>query len=353
MTEVTLRPSTPAPADGSAPPSTRQTGAASPADRPREGVETAYEDVVARLPFPPPSLARLLGPRTATQEKLDAFMNSAEGPYRAEGRSVRVPTQFRMRGGFNDPGVVVRGEPAWELPARRARAADRDAIAAGSGLTASNALVRIGRGSPADVTRITQALIDANKLEPGSPESLPRRIHDLQWRYGVGLDCAGYVRGALLAVYGGPASRLGLASPDLENFSRLASKAAFRAVPPDRALPGDVMVLRGSGREPGHNLIVYSHELVDTAVRVRLLATWPDARPFFRTSVRIHVLEVDASFGAGTHGSASGGVRRDTLLFDEASGQWCTCRSTTPPTAVVCVVPYDESSLAGIFRVKG
>jgi hypothetical protein len=308
------------------------------------------DDVLERIPFPSMSLIRLVATRTPTQEKLDAFMSRAEGPYQAEGQSARVPSQFRMNRGFNDPNVIIRGEDPSARPARQARAAERDAIAAKAGLALACARASIGRGTPEDVRRVTQALIDANRLEAGSANDLALRIHNLQWRYGIGIDCAGYVHGALIALFGGPPSRLGLATPDMENFTRLPTNANFRPVTADRAVPGDVMVLRGSGIEPGHNVIVYSH---DAACRARPLASWPDARHYLASSGRIHVLEVDSSFGAGTRGNPSGGVRRDTLLYDESSGQWCTCRATAPPTAIACDVPYDEAALTGLFRFKG
>jgi hypothetical protein len=343
MTEVTLRSPTPAADTGPAPPIACE----------RDTAEATYDDVLARLPFPSTSLTHLLAARSPTQEKLDGFMSRTEGPYQVEGQQVRVPSQFRMNRGFNDPNVIVRGEEPSARSSRQTRAAERDGVAAKAGLASSCARASIGRGTPEDVTRVTQALIDANKLEAGSPETLVQRVHNLQWRYGIGLDCAGYVYAALLALHGGPASRLGLSSPDMENFTRLGSNAHFQHVTPERAAAGDVMVLRGGGAEPGHNLIVYSHELLDTGCRARVLATWPEARHFLASSGRIHVLEVDSSFGAGTRGNPSGGVRRDTLLLDEASGQWCTCRATAPPMAIVCEVPYGESSLAGLYRVKG
>jgi len=329
---------------------TSRTGPVSPNTTGQDAAGATRDDLLERLPFPSMSLVRLLAVRTPTQEKLDAFMGRAEGPYQAEGQSLRVPSQFRMNRGFNDPNVIVRGEEPSARPARQARAAERDAIAGKAGLALACIRASLGRGTPEDVTRVTQALIDANKLEAGTPDDLALRIHRLQWRYGIGIDCAGYVYGALLALHGGPASRLGLKTPDMENFTGLPSNPHFRSVAADRAAAGDVMVLRGNGVEPGHNVVVYSHELVDAAYKARVIATWPDARRFLANAGRLHILEVDSSFGAGVRGDPSGGVRRDTLLYDESSGQWCTCRATAPPTAVVCDVPYDEAALTGLFR---
>jgi hypothetical protein len=315
MTEITFRSAStplgnPSAGASSGPPPPAAAGATGSL---REQAENAYADALARLPFPATNLNHILAPRSTAQDRLDGFMNGAEGPYSAEGQTVRAPAQFRMRGGYNEPSARLPDEPPADRAARQARATERDDIAAKAGLASANALARIGRGSPDDVRKITQALIDANKLLYGLPETLPQRIHDLQWRYGVGLDCAGYVYGALLAVHGGPAARLGLASVDMENFTGLPHNPRFRGVTPDRALAGDVIVLRGGGGEPGHNLIVYSHELLDPVDARRIAATWALAGPLLACKGPIHVIEVDSSFGAGRLGNPSGGVRRDTM----------------------------------------
>ena len=214
-------------------------------------------------------------------------------------------------------------------------------------------LLRVGRGSPEALVKLTQALIDGGQLPPGSAQPIADQIHDLQWRFGIGLDCAGYVYRAVVAVSGSP-EKLGLKAPESENFTGLPQNPRFtRLAEPTSARPGDVIVLGGNGTlaDPGHNLVVRSHAtLADSSTS--MLSRWPAAAAFAKDRVDIHVFEVDSSFGADSTGRVDGRVRRDVLLYDSTSKQWCACMDTTPPEVSIGGTPYLEKTLTGFFRAK-
>jgi hypothetical protein len=251
-------------------------------------------------------------PPTAMQVALDAFMESAASPYRAEGRTVQVAAFFRMNGGMH--AVAPADEST------------RDAILARAGLAEEGAMVKVGRGTLSEVQRAAQALIDAGKLEAGTPETLCDRVRGMMWRYGVGIDCAGYAQRAFLDSRHADSKAFGLRRADYEDLQSLDTNRAFKRVDVEGARPGDLFILGPSGnppRGPGHCLVVYSNKIADTQTKELLLARCgTQASGFIQGSQRLHVYQVDSSWGAGPDGASYGGVRRETWLYDEVSRTW-------------------------------
>jgi len=302
--------------------------------------DATYDAAVERLPDPSIALPTLLARLDPVASKLDQVQATMKGPYVVGGQSFESGAQFRMAGGVN--GV----DPASDVGRLLAT------VAAKAGLTSALRSLQEGRGEPRALVALTQALIDAGQLGSNADRPVADRIHDLQWRFGIGIDCAGYVHRALAAVHG-DVSKLGLKSPAFENFTGLPANPCFAKKAPADARAGDVVVLAGSGRpgDPGHNLIVRSRSSVEGS-REELEARWAGAKAFLKDKTDVIMLEVDSSFGAHASGDPDGGVRRDVLLYDKASETWCTCRATEPPTASTGRVPYREAALTGIFRAK-
>jgi len=264
------------------------------------------------------------------QARLDAVRVAASGPYRVPGAAgpVFAPAHFRMNGGFNqraaeeraiDLAVACRGKvPAYEVQ-----------------------FARWGRASPSALARITQALIDAGKL-PG-PEAGPpgERVRAMQWAYGIGFDCAGYVQQALLAVHGLSGSvrdrtSIGLA-PAVGNegfidMNAPAKREKFRRVAIADATPGSIVKLDAppadaARGEPGHVVIVYSNRTDAEGARNALAHFYAkgraegDAAARFMGRGSVRAVEVDSSWGA-EDGRPFGGVRRDVWLHDDTTGDW-------------------------------
>ena len=227
--------------------------------RPQADIDAAYDHALETLPGTSMAIPAFLARMDPVGAKLDQLQSTMQGPYHLNGTTVYSGAQFRMVGGFNQSAVTARG------PARDALVS----AAAKARVTSSDLLkLQEGRGDPGALTRVTQALIDGGQLDIDSNRPLADQIHDLQWRFGLGFDCAGYVYKAITAVHGDPA-KLGLRPAVDEDFTGLPGNPRFGKMAPADVRAGDVLVLQGHGRgDPGHNLVVYSHSTVGSAQAV-------------------------------------------------------------------------------------
>jgi hypothetical protein len=297
----------------SPPPARQPYEVAAPAETPeRVAFFAGLRAQAARLDAPsaPPSRDAIVGAR------LDALRDAFSGPYTVEGRAVAAAPMFRMNGGFND-----RAGRAQE-PALRA-------IATSTG--AHPGMSTVGRGSPRDLVRTTQALIDHGHLPP-PPGDVATRIRQMQWQWGIGVDCAGYAYAAIVAASGTSPQKLGLAPIQMENFRALDGLRTFTKVPLSSARPGDVITLDPRPPETvGHNVIVRSRSVVGSR----------------------HVLEVDSSWGAGPAGAEYGGFRRDTWIFDESTKLWTSFDvHVSPPSERVSAEGPAGERLHGCYRAR-
>jgi hypothetical protein len=280
-----------------------------------------------------------------TQAKLDAFMASAKGPYRAEGQTVEVPAFFRMnQTGWNQSFV--------DDPRRRALLASATARAHISPSTV--ALVQSGRASAEQVRQVTQALIDAGQLEKSGAD-LATRVQKTMWSFGVGMDCADYAQRAFLAVHGRTRADLGL-KPDIsnENLQGLDQNSKLAKVDVTLACAGDLFILGSPFKgEPGHCVIVYSHEIASEETKGTMLQRCgPDASGLIRGSDVLHLYQVDSSWGAGSQGESFGGVRRETWLYDETRGIWGRLELAAGGRFVSSPSPAGHP-IAGVYRPRG
>jgi hypothetical protein len=277
----------------------------------------------------------------AMTQKVDAYFDAAHATYSItlpNGKSAQVksPPQFRMNGGFN----TAKGLNGALGPSYRKL---QDEVGRATA----------GRGTPEDVRKLTQALIDRGHLGPVDPKDPSAAIQAMQWKYGIGVDCSGYVQRAFFAIRGqtGTASEraaLGLKGRAVdENFSGLPTNPKFKSVSIASARAGDVMVLGPPTiDEAGHKVLVRSNTIMTDGELARMGAP----KGLFTGPVR--KLEVDSSWGAGSSGTG-GGVQRRTWLYDETTKKWASFDAETNHIIFSTMSgPYDHP-LVGIYRPKG
>jgi hypothetical protein len=262
---------------------------------------------------------------------IDAKRDAYSGPYNVEGQTVSAPPMFHMTGGQPSQSMMR------DLPR-----------IVGSTLAGSMAF---GQASPAQIVATTQKLIDAGKLPPGSGD-VAARIKQMQWQYGVGIDCACFTRQGLAAVTGKSDAQLGLTS-DL-GMRGLDRNPHFAKVPPTGVRPGDVITLDPKPPETvGHNVIVRDRTVADDAKKMELGRHGPVAKAYLASPGPHHVIQVDSSWGAGGAGAAHGGYRRDTWIYDESTQIW---GHSQPGTGVFLTSkdgPAELDRFHGAYRVKG
>jgi len=207
-------------------------------------------------------------------------------------------------------------------------------------------LVQEGRGTPAQIRAATRELLGANS--PHDSASLRQLMFD----HAIGIDCAGYVRQAAIA------ARL---LPDDANIANDSLSAAslqargFALVADCRAArPGDIFVLgpRMDGSEPGiqHRAIVYLHTVVPPEAIPPELAS-----KLGSPGGAVHRFQVDSSWGAGGR-AESGGVRRETWWYGEATGQWAWQPPVPQASSYSSAAgPYGHAfgtNIFGLFRAR-
>ncbi len=268
-------------------------------------------------------------------------MERAAGPYMVGGKQLSVAPAFRMVGGMNQESpsaYVARIHRELSPGAYQAVARDLGAVTA-------------GKGTPEQIKRVTQALIDspAGKRYPATESGVRR----LMWDHGIGLDCSGYVHHAFLAARGASgvqAARFGLGDP-LTSGLQAPSSRVFRRVEPAAVRAGDVMVLTNGADGTGHKVIVYArHEVPPgTEMHARIARGLGDT-----PKSRFHLIEVDSSWGAGGN-PEHGGVQRHAWAYDEGSGRWATLvkdgRGQWQAFASDKAGPYDHD-LKGVYRPR-
>jgi len=277
----------------------------------------------------------------AMTAKIDAYFNKAAAPYSITTPSgvkvsVTVPPQFRMNTGLND--AATGG-----LPGALGAQFTKD-------LSDAWERVKIGRGTPDDVAKLTTALIARGHLGAVDAKDAPAAIQALQWKYGIGVDCAGYVQRAFLAIRGkGPSEsdRKAMGLTPLaanENFSSLPTNSKFKSIGVASARPGDIITLGAPKTEDvGHVVLVRSN---------KLLTPSESSAMGLKSGGPYRAIDVDSSWGAGSAGKG-GGVQRRTWIYDEGTKTWSSWdpanKKLQPSTDSG---PYDHP-LTGIYRPKG
>ncbi|AKU96815.1 hypothetical protein AKJ09_03479 [Labilithrix luteola] len=277
---------------------------------------------------------------TTAARRLDEVRDAYAGPYLVDGQQVAAPPMFRMNGGANQASM-------------ERHASELDALAAGAHV--SGFKVRMGIASPDELVKVTQALINAGKLPPGSGD-VASRIRQMQWEWGIGVDCANYTRTALLAATGATSKQLHIGEAGFEAFRGLDRNKAFTKVSPAEVRPGDIVTLDPKPPEVwGHNVIVRSRDVVGPTMANRFAERYGDeARSFMSGPGPVHVIAVDSSWGAGPHGASYGGYRRDTWFYDESTSRWgYVDRQVSPPKFQTADDgPADTDRFHGAYRPR-
>jgi len=268
------------------------------------------------------------------QAKLDGLRDRFSGPYTVMGQEVTARPMFRM------------SQPrSKEIIDTVDRAAHR------AGVANANP-IRWGQGTPAQLVKVTQALIDMGRL-PEGPGDLAARIRKMQWDHGIGVDCAGYCKEAILAT---SPKVVPLGLPGMESFRDLDGKRAhaFARVSIGDARPGDLVTLDPLPPETyGHNVMVYSRTVADDARRAALAsAHGPSMAAFLASPGPHHVLEVDSSWGAGASGADHGGYRRDTWIYDASTKTWGWFSPEEPRPFVTAAAGPSGDRFHGAYRPR-
>lgn len=280
----------------------------------------------------------------AIQTRLDAFLAAATPTYHTPEGDVSVAAPFRIRRGFtvHEADVVQPNQSVLH------------AVAKSIGMTEGEiTVIQAGRATPAQIRRLTQGLVDSGKLPlPGkdTPAPLAGRLRQMMFDFGIGLDCAGYVRQAFVASHP-DVSGVSLRAPVNESLSGLAARGFFR-LPLSQARTGDIIVLNPpSPREYGHTLIVHDARPATLADREQLkdLAQTDDKVRRIQGSDRLSVLVVDSSWGSW--GSAlRGGASRQTWFQDARSGQWLGVHDKERSPIVGSLYGH---TVEGVYRAPG
>ncbi len=299
-------------------------------------------------------------PTQVAQSKLDAYRSAFAGPYLVDGKSVSAAPQFRMAGGFNDAAAgYSRDKDGGKIDTTKPQVRELYALCAAAGVAPQHALV--GAPTARELVAVTQVLIDAGKL-PSGPGDVQTRIKDMQWTWGIGIDCTDYVLSAAMKVADKSRSEVTfnvggtvVPSPGTDYFQNPETNPHLARVTAASAKPGDVFRLDAPAGEVGHRAVVYSNTECDATKCGQLAGKYGASASAFLQGGPVHAIEVDASWGAGEFGAAWGGVRRDTWFYNESSHAWAQLNqradSGEPKFEVTSKGPAGEV-LHGVYRFR-
>lgn len=285
------------------------------------------------------SFVRAQGSASAeVHQKLNALHARYSGPFQVDGQSVSAAPMFRMNGGYN-ADTVKQNEKTLR------------ALCGKAGLGGVVGMCLAGRATPAQLVKVTQLLIDEGHL-PGGDAPLAQQIRQMQWKFGLGLDCVGYTWQAVQDVHQG---RGKAALPDAQRANSLPRRLheQFVKKPAEQARPGDVINLVATNpKEPGHNVIVRDNQTLDGVRQRELSAKSPAARAWLLDAGPIQVIDVDSSWGAGPSGASYGGVRCDTWLYNARTKEWADFDPESGAFRTSKIGPQGERP-TGAYRPRG
>lgn len=305
--------------------------------------------------------------KKATQARMDEFRGQMHSSYTIPGetpRTVKVYPQFQMEGGMSDP--ESKGTPKSRLDTLGKVSSVLD-LKSNPALRTAAGAAGMGRATPEQMQLVTQALIDAGKLPPakGDHTTDSARIRKLQWDFGLGSDCAGYVAQAASK---GAGRDLGLAGVNRngDSLQQSLSPQQFNRVPqeagkPIRARAGDVIRLTDpQPGEAGHWVSVYDHTTMNKDRVARLHQPDNDFWKGSPNNSEVHVYTLDSSWGAGgdwkMRGAQNdvGGVDRRKWVYNAGNDRWGTYddRSKNPTIEYSEVGPYNHLPDVKVYRPK-
>ncbi len=276
------------------------------------------------------------------QSGLDAFRMSVTGWYRTQAGDVAVSVPFLMAPGYAEQQASMR-KP--EVQAELKQAVAR------LGLPQDTVdRIHAGRGTPDEIHRLTQALIDG---QPADRSWTPVDVRRLMVDHMIGLDCAGYAQQAYLHATGRTATEAGLGAITLENLSGLSGKGFAHVDDVAQLRPGDLVVfspMPKAAQDPGHRAIVYDQRPATVNDLQTLLSTGDGQA--FALGGPVRVVEIDSSFGSGGFAS-KGGVERQTWLYNESTRGWAQEKLDGSSVHIEPASTLYGHPLEGFYRKKG
>jgi hypothetical protein len=280
------------------------------------------------------------------QQGLDAFRMSTAAWYHTPSGDVVAAAPFLMgpetdprTGATEAPTKPVGPEEQAELErAQRRTGLDADAMHR----------IHVGRGTPEEVRRITQALIDG---QADDTVWTPLGVRELMVEHQIGFDCAGYTQQAYLRATGMTADQARFDVPLNESLAGLAGRGYARIRELANVRAGDIIAFDPPpGKTVGHRAIVYDQRIA-TASDMRTLVS-SGAGQHFAVGGPIRVLEMDSSFGS--HGFVdSGGAERQTWLYNETTRAWAHLTLDEDTTAITLWSTLYNHPLEGFYRSRG
>lgn len=290
------------------------------------------------------SAAERSSPARRIQASLDRFMASMEGPYQTPDGPQWVSPPFRMRRAPpSQPEIAPNHAPLVDLARKKAGMSPGDVQA-----------IQSGRGTPEQIRRLTQAIIDVSGHPPRGGPWNPLDIRALMFACGIGIDCASYTQQAYLSMRGQTRAQAGFGALGNENLSNLEQRGFTRVQSVEDVRAGDIMALGSpSPGDVGHRCIVYENRLATPDELRELCDTGQRAHDFSLTSP-IYVMQLDSSWGSNGRFDV-GGVERQTFFYSGSTHQWA--RYAPPlfgdvagkPQFVTTDGPYDHP-LEGFYR---
>jgi hypothetical protein len=294
----------------------------------------------------------------AMQQGLNAFRDAMTPEFHTPGGPAPVPITFQMTGAYsNQPSLAaVTSDPKVIAAAHRVGIQDGDLPR-----------ILVGRGTPDEIRRLTQSLIDRCGLPRDTGLSVAERVRKLMFDHHIGIDCAGYVQEGYLAVTGLTRQQAGFArDPRNECLDRLSTDRRYRSIEPGQLRPGDIGLLGPpSEGQAGHRVIVYDRHQASVQEMDHLSARGPDGAKF-SAGGPVSVVVVDSSCGCGIASRADaspqaqsqrprappgdpqrGGVTRTVWYYNGQTGQW----GSDGPSGfqITPKGPYDHP-LVGFYR---
>jgi cell wall-associated NlpC family hydrolase len=290
-------------------------------------------------------------PTTAIQRGLDSFKQSTEPTFRTSEGDVTVAVPFRMAIGPEALKLMKPDDP-FRVQAETAQrnATILKAVGHKVDLTDGDVeRVQAGRGAPEQIKRLTQQLIDDGHLAPGKPDELATRIRSMMTRFGVGIDCAGYVQQAFAASRGSTLTQAGFKPIGIENLADLPHQG-FKKVTDREVQAGDMLILKSPGDgQPGHTIVVRDSRYATPEEAAALAAKAPPAWGL-RDASKLRRFEFDSSWGSNAD-PRQGGVQRQVFWHDESKkdGPWLN-QSTGDWRVEPSDAPYLGHKIEAFYR---
>ena len=295
------------------------------------------------------------------QGRVDGYFQSFNATYEVNGKKVQATPHFRMTNGASgQENRTTFSEVRADLQKviqNHDKGKPKNQQLWGPKMHEAIRYVAGGKGTSEQIKMVTDALIKSGEFDkakakyPGLSDS--ELIRKMQWDHGVGIDCAGYVSQAFVGVHGGTPGKYGLQEVNNENLMYLKGNKHFGQVKPQDIKPGDLIALDPPKKgDVGHTVLVRERRLATPADHNRFVH---EDDGFAKRSDKIHIYEVDASWGAGQTGNLEGGLQRKVWLYNETTGKWGEAKRDKDGDFEVRSSstngPYDHP-MNGIYRAK-